>query len=212
MKKNLKCYWLKEPDSSIKKLLLSFTVVSVLLLCGMLSLSAASNYSSVTDEMQQLKVAGRVTDSQTGNPMPGVNIIVKGSTIGVTTDANGNYSITVPNGNVALVFSFIGYLSQETVVSGNTNISVALVPEVTALNEVVVTALGIEKATKSLTYATQKVDGPEILKVKEVNYINTLAGKVAGMVVTPGTMGPGSATRILIRVTNLLPETVHLFM
>ena len=68
-----------------------------------------------------------------------------------------------------------------------------------ALSEVVVTALGIEKATKTLTYATQKISGAEILKVKDVNFINSMAGKVAGAVITPGTMGPGSATRILIR-------------
>jgi TonB-linked SusC/RagA family outer membrane protein len=199
MKKNLKCYWLKEPGSSFKKLLLNFTIAAVLLICGMLNLSALPNSSLNDEELQQLKVSGKVTDSQTGSAMPGVNIIVKGSTIGVNTDAGGNYSITVPGGDVTLAFSFIGYVAQDVPVNGSSSISVALVPEVTALSEVVVTALGIEKATKSLTYATQKVEGSEILKVKSVNYVNSLAGKVAGVVVTPGTMGPGSATRILIR-------------
>ena len=199
MKKNLKCYWLKEPDNSFKKLLLNFTIASALLICSILNLSATSNYSLNPDDLQQLKVTGKVTDSQTGSAMPGVNIIVQGSTIGANTDPNGSYSISVPNGNVTLVFSFIGYISQNIPVNGSSNISVALVPELTALSEVVVTALGIEKATKSLTYATQKIEGSEVLKVKDVSYVNSLAGKVAGVVVTPGTMGPGSATRILIR-------------
>ena len=124
------------------------------------------NSSLDAEELQQLKVSGKVTDSQTGSAMPGVNIIVKGSTIGANTDAGGNYTITVPGGNVTLVFSFIGYVAQNVPVNGSSSISVALVPEVTALSEVVVTALGIEKATKSLTYATQKIEGSEILKVK----------------------------------------------
>jgi TonB-linked SusC/RagA family outer membrane protein len=199
MKKNLNCCWLKEPDNSFKKLLSNFTIASVLLICSILNLSATSNYSNNYDELQQLKVSGRVTDSQTGNPMPGVNIIVQGSTIGANSDANGNYSILVPRGDVTLIFSFIGYIAQNVPVNGSSSITVALVPEVTALGEVVVTALGIEKATKTLTYATQKISGEEILKVKTVNFVNSMAGKVAGAVITPGTMGPGSATRILIR-------------
>ena len=199
MKKNLRCYWLKEPDNSFKKLLLNFTMASALLICSIMNLSAESKYYLNPDDLQQLKVSGKVTDSQTGSPMPGVNVIVAGSTIGLNTDANGNYSITVPSGNVTLTFSFIGYVPQNIPVNGSTNISVALVPELKELSEVVVTALGIEKSTKSLTYATQKIEGSEVLKVKDVSYVNSLAGKVAGVVVTPGTMGPGSATRILIR-------------
>ncbi len=107
MKKNLKCYWLKEPGNSLRNYCYSFTLATVLLLCGILNLSATSDYSPYADELQQLKVTGKVTDSQTGSPMPGVNIIVKGSTIGVNTDTGGNYSITVPNGDVTLVFSLL---------------------------------------------------------------------------------------------------------
>ena len=199
MKKNLKCCWSKEPDNSFKKLLLNFTMASTLLICSILNVSATSNYLHTSDELQQMKISGKVTDSQTGNAMPGVNIVILGSTVGVNTDANGDYSILVAKGDVTLVFSFIGYIAQNVPVNGRSSISIALVPEVTALGEVVVTALGIEKATKTLTYATQKISGSEILKVKTVNYVNSMAGKVAGAVITPGTMGPGSATRILIR-------------
>ena len=199
MKKNLNCYWLREPRNSFQKLLLNLMFVSVLLICSILNLSATSSYSLNTDDMQQLKVSGKVTDSQTGSAMPGVNIIIQGVTVGTNTDATGNYSISVPSRDAVLIFSFIGYITQNVPVNGVSNISVALVPEVTALNEVVVTALGIEKSTKSLTYATQKIEGAEVLKVKDVNFVNSLAGKVAGVIVTPGTMGPGSATRILMR-------------
>jgi hypothetical protein len=105
----------------------------------------------------------------------------------------------VPNRDVTLVFSFIGYASQNVPVNGRSSIDISLTPDVRALNEVVVNASGIEKETKTLTYATQKISGAEILRVKEVNFVNPMAGKVAGAVITPGTMGPGTATRILIR-------------
>jgi TonB-linked SusC/RagA family outer membrane protein len=199
MEKNLNFYWLKEPNNSFQKLLLNFTIASMLLIGNILNISAASTYSINTDELQQLKVSGKVTDNQTGSAMAGVNIIIQGLTIGVSTDVNGSYAITVPGKDAVLIFSFMGYTSQTIPVNGRTNIDIALIPEVTALNEVVVTALGIEKTTKSLTYATQKISGSEILKVKTINYVNSMAGKVAGAVITPGTMGPGSATRILIR-------------
>jgi TonB-linked SusC/RagA family outer membrane protein len=199
MKKDLNCYGLNKSCSGFQKLFLIMKIALMILMFSFLKVSATLPSSPDTDGLQQLKISGRVTDSQTGSAMPGVNILVKDVTIGSITDVNGNYSITVPNRNDVLVFSFIGYSSQNVPVNGRSNIDISLIPDVRALTEVVVTALGIEKATKTLTYSTQKVSGAEILKVKDVNFVNSMAGKVAGAVITKGIMGPGSETRILIR-------------
>jgi TonB-linked SusC/RagA family outer membrane protein len=188
------CYdGLKNPCKNFLKLWMQ--VASLILILCIQGITAAG----AAEEFQELKVTGKVTDSQGGNAMPGVNVVIKNSNIGVATDINGVYSLNVPERNSVLVFSFIGYVSQEVPVNGKSKIDVALVPDVTTLGEVVVTALGIEKASKTITYATQKIEGNEILKVKDASFINSMAGKVAGAVITPGTMGPGSPTRILIR-------------
>jgi TonB-linked SusC/RagA family outer membrane protein len=199
MKKNLNYYGLSKPHSGFQKLLLVMKIVTITLICSFIDVSANSNYLIINNELQQIKISGKVIDQQTGSAMPGVNISVQNTTIGTNTDSNGNYSISVPGNESVLVFSFIGYSSQIIPVNGQLNINISLVPDVKALNEVVVTALGIEKETKTLTYATQKISGAEILKVKDVDFVNSLAGKVAGAVITKGTQGLGSDTRILIR-------------
>lgn len=146
-----------------------------------------------------LQVSGKVTSSSDGMPIPGVNIMVKGTGTGTVTDVNGDYSLEVPNDNDVLQFSSIGYVTQEIQVNGRTTVNIKLEEDVQSLNEVVVTALGIEKDPKSITYATQRVSPDETIKVKDPNFMNTLAGKVAGAVITKGNFGPGSAPRILLR-------------
>ncbi|HQJ20216.1 MAG TPA: carboxypeptidase-like regulatory domain-containing protein, partial [Bacteroidales bacterium] len=118
---------------------------------------------------QQITVTGKVTDSQTGEPMAGVNVVVKGTTIGTMTDASGNYSLNVPDRNATLVFSFIGYGTQEIPVEGRTTINVSLKSETIGLEEVVVTALGIKKQTKALSYSVTEVKGDDVQKVPEIN-------------------------------------------
>lgn len=200
MKRNLNClYDLINTYKSFQKLLLTLKIASVILLCSILNLSATATYSLNIDEFQQLKVSGKVTDSQTGSVMPGVNIIVKNVTIGAITDENGNYSIAVPGRDAVLVFSFIGYTSQNVAVNGSSNIDISLVPDVKSLNEVVVSALGIVKSAKSIPYSTQSISGDEMIKVRDPNFMNTLAGKAAGVVITKGGAGPGSSSRILLR-------------
>jgi TonB-linked SusC/RagA family outer membrane protein len=146
-----------------------------------------------------IQVTGRVTSLSDGFGIPGVNVIIKGTGIGSVSDIDGNYILEVPNENDILVFSSIGYVSQEVNVAGRTSINIVLEEDVQSLNEVVVTALGIEKDPKSITYATQKVSPDEAIKVKDPNFINSLAGKVAGAIITKGNFGPGSAPRILLR-------------
>ncbi|MFZ6012471.1 MAG: carboxypeptidase-like regulatory domain-containing protein, partial [Bacteroidota bacterium] len=98
-------------------------------------------------------VSGRVSDEK-GAPFPGVNIVVKGTTQGTATDSDGKYFIEVPDESSILVFSFVGYAGEEIAVAGRSVIDVSMKPDVAALDEIVVTALGIEKSTKSLGYAT----------------------------------------------------------
>ena len=145
---------------------------------------------------QQQTVTGTVTD-ESGIPLPGVNIIVKGTSTGVQTDFDGNYSVQAYQGDI-LVFSFIGLETAEYEV-GNTNVlDVVLAPDAAQLDEVVVTALGIRREKKSLGYATQEVDGAEVSDVPTENFMNSLSGKVAGLnIKSSGTMG--GSTNVIIR-------------
>jgi len=147
---------------------------------------------------QELNVTGKVVDDK-GAALPGVNVLIKGSTKGTSTDVDGAYAITVPSGSESLVFSFIGYASQDVAVGGRSVVNVTLKEDATQLSEVVVTALGIERSAKTLTYATQQVSGKQLTDVRDANFVNTLSGKVAGLVVTQGSSGPGSATRVTLR-------------
>lgn len=144
-------------------------------------------------------VSGTVTTPD-GIPLPGVTVLIKDTSVGTVTDIDGTFSLDIPDTqNVILVFSSIGFISQEVSLGGRNQINLILEEDVQSLHEVVVTALGVEKDPKSITYATQKVDPEEAVKVKDPNFMNTLAGKVAGAVITKGNFGPGSAPRILLR-------------
>ena len=113
--------------------------------------------------MAQYSVSGKVTSGEDQSPLPGVNILVKGSTQGTISDADGRYSIVVPSPDGVLIFSFVGYLTQEVSLAGRTDISVVLATDAKQLNEVVVTALGIEKDVVKLGYAQQKVSGSDFI-------------------------------------------------
>ncbi len=146
---------------------------------------------------QEVTLKGTVTDAQ-NLPLPGVNVKVSGSTKSTSTDVDGKFSIsTLPN--ASLVFTYVGYATQTVSVAGKTVIKVILETDVKTLEVVTVTALGIEQKTRTLTYATQNVGGSELEKVKDPNFVNSLAGKAAGLVITQGTGGPGSASRVELR-------------
>lgn len=145
-----------------------------------------------------LAVTGQVTD-ENGQGFPGVNIIVKGTTAGTTTDVNGRYALQVEDDNAVLVFSFVGYEQQEVAIGGRTVINVQLKPNLQALEEVVVTALGIERAQKSLGYATAKVSSDELTINRTPNLMNALQGKVAGVNISSLGTGPGGTSKIRIR-------------
>ena len=155
---------------------------------------------------QQQAVSGTVTDGTSGSPLPGVTIVEKGTSNGTTTDFDGKYSLSVPQ-TATLIFSYVGYTSIEKAVSGQTSIDVELSESAEALNEVVVTALGIKREEKALGYSLSQVDGDEFSKVKVVNPINSLQGKVAGVNVTGSATGSSGTSNIVIRGGSSLSGT-----
>ncbi len=136
---------------------------------------------SVYGQAQQASISGKVID-ENGQPIPGATILVKGTTVGTTSDFNGNYEIKAAS-NGTLVFSFLGYKSLQEAIKGRTQIDVALAPDTEELKEVVVTALGIKREEKALGYAVQKVSGKILQKVSGVDVASSLTGKVSGLLV-----------------------------
>ncbi|ALL06838.1 SusC/RagA family TonB-linked outer membrane protein [Pedobacter sp. PACM 27299] len=145
-----------------------------------------------------IRVKGRVTDEK-GLPVPGVNIIEKGVGNTAVTDFNGEYSLNVQDASSVLLFKMMGYQTQEIAVKGQLPINIKLVPDQTALSEVVVTALGIKRSEKALGYSIATVKGADVSTAPEVNVINSLAGKVAGVNVVSTGSDPGSSAFITIR-------------
>ena len=146
----------------------------------------------------QKTVKGVVMDKDLNSPLAGANVVVKGTTNGTVTDFDGNYTIEA-NAEDILQFSFIGMSTIEEKVGDRTEINVELGGDALAINEVVVTAMGIERKAKSLTYATQKVGGDELTRAKETNLINSLQGKTAGLTITPNSSGAGGSSKLVIR-------------
>jgi TonB-linked SusC/RagA family outer membrane protein len=147
-----------------------------------------------------IEVTGKVTD-ENGNGLPGVNISLKGTSLGTSSGADGTYSINIPDGNEkgTLVFSFIGYQTSETPINNQSVINVSMIPDIQSLNEVVVTALGISKEAKKIGYAVTTVNGDQMNKARETNLALSLSGQVAGLNVHGSSGGPGSSARILLR-------------
>jgi len=144
-------------------------------------------------------VSGTINDAS-GSPLPGVSVVVKSTSVGTVTDSNGSYSVSVSSENAVLVFSFIGFVTQEVQVGSRTSINVTMSEDVSELQEVVVTALGIERDTRSLAYATQSINTRELVEVRDPNnLLNSFQGKIANAVVTQGSGGPGSGARIVLR-------------
>ncbi len=142
-------------------------------------------------QQQEITVTGNVTDSDDGLALPGVNIIIQGTTQGTTTDSQGNYSITVPNGNAVLLFSFIGYVAQEVPVNSRNSINVSMVPDAKQLDEVVVVGYGTQRRA-TLTGAVSDIKGDDMLRTKNENPQNMLTGRIAGVRVWQRSAEPGT--------------------
>ncbi|PWK78301.1 TonB-linked SusC/RagA family outer membrane protein [Mucilaginibacter oryzae] len=157
----------------MKQNLLKISRLFMLLAIGVLAYS--------TSFAQSLTIRGIVLD-ETNHPLPGVSVQIKGTTFGTVTGTEGRFTLAVEKGKV-LTFKFIGYTPQEVTIGNETNISVQLKSDSKALSEVVVTAYGVKKETRRLGYTVQEVKGPELVKARDPNPINSLAGKVAGLTV-----------------------------
>lgn len=143
-------------------------------------------------------VTGKVTTAEDGSAIPGASVVVRGSTRGTTTDANGNFRIQA-NAGQTLRFSAIGTKGRDVQVGSASVITVILTQEENALNEVVVTALGIKQEKRALGYAVQEVKGSELAETQRDNFMNALNGRVAGAMITPTSGNPGASTSIMLR-------------
>ncbi len=146
---------------------------------------------------QEKTISGVVTSKNDGAPLPGVGVIIKGTLKGVETDFDGKYQIKASVGDV-LLFTYVGMKTQSIIVSNQETLNVAL-EDSNVLNEVVVTALGIKKTRKSLTYAAQDLKGDELTKVQDVNPVNSLSGKISGLTVNRSSSGAGGSVKVVIR-------------
>ncbi|MFC6226150.1 SusC/RagA family TonB-linked outer membrane protein [Hymenobacter artigasi] len=149
---------------------------------------------------QERTVSGKVIDRATNEGLPGVTVLVSGTTVGVATNADGSFSLSVPNGATELRFSSVGYVGQQqSITNGNGPYTIGLATDSKQLNEVVVTALGIEKDKKTLGYATQTIEAGQLTQGRDRSVLNSLQGKVAGVQINNASGGVGSSTRVVIR-------------
>ncbi|GAA3985943.1 SusC/RagA family TonB-linked outer membrane protein [Hymenobacter antarcticus] len=148
-------------------------------------------------------VTGLVTAATDQSPLPGVTVLVKGTTTGSTTGADGRYAVSAAPG-ATLVFSFIGYASQERAVGADGAVDIVLKESTAALDEVIVTSLGIKQERREVNYGAQQVSGEAIIDTRQSNIVNALQGKVAGVSITSSGGAPGEGSSIVIRGGNSL--------
>ena len=159
---------------------------------------------------QGREISGVVTSADDGLSIPGVSVIVKGTTIGTTTDFDGKYSLNVPEDGKFLVFSFVGMTMQEVEISSAT-INVVMESESIGMDEVIVTAMGVTREKKALGYAATSIGGDEIGKSQTVNPMNALQGKVAGVDISTAP-GPGATQNVIIRGTSSFGNNQPLYI
>jgi len=164
-----------------------------------LSCIAIILYSNQPVSAQNIQITGTVTSSEDGLPLPGVAVMIKGTTRGTVTNIDGVYTLDVPPDVNTLSFSFVGMKPQEIAIEGRTVINVVLEPDILGIEEVVVTAMGIKKEAKALGYAVQEVSGDKISRAKQADVSKALQGKVAGITVRQSSGMPGATSQVTIR-------------
>lgn len=162
-------------------------------------------------ESQQITVRGTVTDGSTGDALPGVNVVIKGTTAGSITDVDGSFSLQVSNASATLVFSFIGYVTQEVSLSGRTSVNVALVPDVEELSEVVVVGYGTQ-LRREVTGAISSVKSENLIKSAQTSFTQALRGKVPGLSALQNTGQPGAGPDMRIRSNPSFASSGVLFV
>ena len=155
-------------------------------------------FFSITQSLAQVRVTGTVKDADTELPLPGVNILITGTSEGTVTDIDGNYSIQVSPEN-RLQYSYVGFVDQEITVGSQTVIDIFLTPDARELDEVVVTSLGLTREKMALNYSVTEVSGDNFIEARENNIANALSGRIAGVNVSNLATGPAGASRIVIR-------------
>jgi len=167
-----------------------------------IALLAGDEKFAIPDQLvaeQQKTVSGTITDATTGEALIGVTVYIPSTNAGVISDANGKYNLNAPSLNTAIVFSFVGYAKATIVYTGQTTIDVKLAPNIEAIDEVVVTALGIKKSSKSLGYATANINSDQLTVNRTPNLMNSLSGKMAGVSISGLGTGPAGTSKIRIR-------------
>jgi TonB-linked SusC/RagA family outer membrane protein len=153
-------------------------------------------------QAQTRTITGTVTNADDGSTIPGVSVVVKGTTFGTTSDLKGNYTLNVPQDAQTLKFSFIGMNTVERNIGGINVLNVSMEPTATAIEGVVVTALGIPREKRTLGYSVQDVKGDELNQTDQINFVNALSGRVAGIQVSNSSGTMGGSSRVLIRGAN----------
>ena len=163
-------------------------------------------FGSFAMQAQEMTITGKVISAEDEEPLPGVNVIIQGTSTGTTTDFDGIYEISANKGDV-LVFSFIGFADKKVTVGDNPVIDVIMEESSEVLDDVVVTALGISREEQSLGYAISKVDGEELSEIKSINAVNSLSGKVAGVDIQQPNTGAGGSSKVVIRGNSQITGT-----
>lgn len=165
------------------------------------TLSQSTNISQTED----MTVTGVISDDM--GPLIGVNVLEKGTTNGCFTDLDGSFSLILQGENPVLVISYLGYVTQEVPVGARRKFEVEMLPDTELLDEVVVTALGIKRATKALSYNVQEVKDEELTRVKDANFVNALNGKVAGVTINASSSGVGGISKVVMRGTKSIMQS-----
>lgn len=196
-------------QNKMKYLLLFVLSVFLLFLNG--KVLASPEIATIPANQGTIRVTGTVTSATDGTPLPGLSIIIKGTSQGTITNSEGKYTINTPE-DATLVFSFVGFRTQEIDVQGRNVINVSMEESIEALEEVVVTALGIKREEKSLGFSVGRVSGEELTRVAQENILNSMAGKVAGVTIS-STGGAGSTVNMVIRgATSMSTDNQPLFV
>ncbi|MBT9936276.1 TonB-dependent receptor [Bacteroides ovatus] len=193
---------LKVKDASLEQVLntlLKNKDISYKIEENIIYLSEKENSDSQQQQSgKERTITGQVVDAK-GEPLIGVSILVKGTTDGAITDLDGNYKIVTKSNNPVIVYSYIGYKTQEIPLKGQTAINITMMDDTQVIDEVVVTALGIKRSEKALSYNVTQVDAESALAVKDANFINSLNGKVAGLNINSSSSGIGGASKVVMR-------------
>ena len=193
---------LKVKDASLEQVLntlLKNKDISYKIEENIIYLSEKENSDSLQQQSgKERTITGQVVDAK-GEPLIGVSILVKGTTDGAITDLDGNYKIMTKSNNPVIVYSYIGYKTQEIPLKGQTAINITMMDDTQVIDEVVVTALGIKRSEKALSYNVTQVDAESALAVKDANFINSLNGKVAGLNINSSSSGIGGASKVVMR-------------